>query len=179
MKAARDLRVWSAGLLIAFALSLTLNVVNALEYRRFAARRLARLASLGSSVDALVGVTRAGNAVSSANAPCTVLRYSSGSCGFCKKDVPAFRRLVDQLGARSCAVFVVPPTAADRPPEESILPPDGLYVTTPYIDVRFARQTRFSATPTVVLLRGTHVVWSKVGILAEADISSAVAALSR
>jgi hypothetical protein len=174
VRALSDVRTWSILALAGLGAALAVDAANLWTARRLASAQEARLSGLADRP--LPGFDPAGNPVTTEGAPCVLLRYSSGHCGFCRKDAAIFGRMDQRLKELGCRAVLVPPTSRDRPPEAELagIARDVI----PFVSVGFAVDSAFTRTPTTVLLKARRT-WSRTGVLSQQDIETALAFAGR
>lgn len=108
------------------------------------------------------GVTASGKLVGPAaftRSGCHAIRYTSRFCPACAPEVAEpWNELAAALARRGCDIAIVSPDPAELP----LSVPAAIEFRA--VDMEFARESRFTATPiTVVANRDGNVVWSFVG----------------
>jgi len=105
------------------------------------------------------------------------VRYVSSRCGFSESDTYG-KQLAERLSHAGVPVTVLVPRAAERIPDERLVPASAPQVT--FAPMEWIGQLRLTKTPTFLVFgSGGTLVWHHEGTLAREDIDAAVAALHR
>jgi len=132
--------------------------------------RLRCLSATEVPIGGLLPAFESGSILTSAGAPCHVIRYESKACPFCTKDRTAWEELRRDLQRRGCDAFVL----SDGPNSQIEYPlRDNVHPITSFT-VAQASALRLYRTPTTLVTNGQwRVTWAHVGGMSPGDRAEA------
>ena len=135
----------------------------------------------GSFIDPIIGPTANGTLYdgTAVSSPCHLVRYSSSRCPYCRSSIAEpWRRLRSAVSSRGCDILSLSPLGSDYPQSE--IQPGPLQHLIIAVPVPGPRSQLFQETPVSVLVDGRwQIIWSKLGVVVDRDVTSAVLSLSR